>query len=161
VFPTFGRNAPHRLRTERHSIGSANWPRRRGGVRWVGRSVGIIGSGTTGRTCSESVAVHDSETCPFLGRQPVADVSRVWPVPPHFGIYWDNSSHPEDGGSTYGVTQNKRFTRCRNPKDGRDLKEPLWKHANWQRTALDGVIGTAVMDPPRVQCPVVPQHTCM
>jgi len=38
---------------------------------------GIIGSGKTGRTFSESVAVHDSEICPFLGPQPVADVTRV------------------------------------------------------------------------------------
>jgi len=120
----------HRLRTERHSSGSENWLRRRGGVQ-VGRSVGIIGSGKTGRTCSESVAVHDSETCPFLGPQPVADVTRAWPIPPHFGIYRDNSSHPEIGGSTYGVTQNKRFTRCRTPKDGHDLKYPLWKRVNY------------------------------
>jgi len=28
----------HRLRTERYSIGSSNWLRRRGGVQWVGRS---------------------------------------------------------------------------------------------------------------------------
>jgi len=43
----------------------------------MGRSVGHIGSGKTGRTCYESVAVHDSETRAFLGPQPVADVTIV------------------------------------------------------------------------------------
>jgi hypothetical protein len=80
---------------------------------------------------------------------------------PISGIYRDNSFHPEVGGSAYDVTQNKRFARCRNPKDGHDLKHPLWKHVNSQLTTLDGVIGTAVMDPLRVQCPAVTQHTCM
>jgi len=53
-----------------HQIGSGD------AVEYNG-SVGHIGSGKTGRACSESVAGHDSETCPFLGPQPVADVTRV------------------------------------------------------------------------------------